>query len=48
VRASVDVTRNASIVGEWNRDKYKESATLAGSLANYDANRYGIYVRWKQ
>jgi hypothetical protein len=48
VRASVDVTQNASIVGEWNRDKYKESATLAGSLANYDANRYGLYVRWKQ
>jgi hypothetical protein len=48
VRASVDVTKNASIIGEWNRDKYKESATLAGSLANYDANRYGIYLRWRQ
>ena len=48
VRASVGVTPNASIVGEWNRDKYKERATLAGSFASYDANRFGLYVRWKQ
>lgn len=48
VRASFDVTRNASLVGEWARDKYHESGTLAGSLANYEANRYGVYVRWRQ
>ncbi len=47
-RASVDFTKNASIIGEWARDKYKESGTLAGPLANYDANRYGLYVRWRQ
>ena len=46
VRAAVDVAKNFSLIGEWNRDKYEEKATLAGSLANYDANRYGIYIRW--
>lgn len=47
-RASVDVTKNASLIGEWAKDKYKERGTLAGSLANYDANRYGVYLRWRQ
>jgi hypothetical protein len=46
-RASVDVTKNASVIGEWARDQYKEKATLAGPLANYDANRYGLYLRWR-
>jgi hypothetical protein len=46
VRAAVDVTKSVSIIGEWNRDKYEEKGTLAGSLANYDANRVGIYIRW--
>ncbi len=46
VRAAVDVTKSVSLIGEWNRDKYEERGTLAGSLANYDANRYGIYIRW--
>ena len=47
-RASVDVTKNASVIGEWARDKYKERGTLADSLANFEGNRYGVYVRWRQ
>ncbi len=46
VRASVDVSKSVSLIGEWNRDKYQEKGTLAGPLANYDANRVGLYVRW--
>jgi len=46
VRATVDLTKSLSLIGEWNRDKYEEAGTLAGSLANYDGNRVGLYIRW--
>jgi len=42
----VDLTKSLSLIGEWNRDKYEEAGTLAGSLANYDGNRVGLYIRW--
>ncbi|MGZ7078857.1 MAG: hypothetical protein ACXVJT_05525 [Thermoanaerobaculia bacterium] len=30
---------------EWDRDRYDEPSP---ALANFDANRYGIYLRWNQ
>jgi hypothetical protein len=46
--AAVDVTKNASLVAEWRRDKYREPAATESGLGSYDANRYGIFVRWRQ
>ncbi|MGH9443269.1 MAG: hypothetical protein ACRD16_13455 [Thermoanaerobaculia bacterium] len=47
-RASVDVTKNASLIAEWRRDKYREGAAAESGLGSYDANRYGLFVRWRQ
>ena len=35
-------------IAEWRRDKYRESSAAENGLGSYDANRYGIYLRWKQ
>jgi len=43
-RLTLDIHGNAGIAAEWNRDKYSESL----GLGDYDANRYGIYLRWRQ
>ena len=48
IRASVDVTKNASFIAEWRRDKYRESLAAENGLGSYDANRYGIFLRWHQ
>lgn len=48
VRASVDVTKNASFIAEWRKDKYRESSAAENGLGSYDANRYGLYLRWRQ
>jgi hypothetical protein len=42
-RATIDLKARTGLSFEWNRDKYEEPN---GSLANFDANRYGIYLRW--
>jgi hypothetical protein len=49
VRWEVSATANLSVAGEWSRDQYDEpgGAGLAGPLANYDANRYYVGLRWK-
>lgn len=49
VRGDVSLTANLSLAAEWLKDQYNESngAGLAGSLANYDANRYYVGLRWK-
>jgi len=48
-RAEYGVTKNIGIVGEWLRDQYGEKPAFdqAGSLADYNANRYGIYLHWR-
>ncbi len=48
VRASIDVMKNAALIAEWRKDKYRESTAAESGLGSYDANRYGIYVRWHQ
>jgi len=49
VRAEYDVGHNVGVAGEWLRDQYGEDPAFdqAGSLADYNANRYGIFVHWK-
>jgi hypothetical protein len=42
----VPVTAAFAFVGEWMRDKYNDAPQNTGSLGKFDANRYGLYVRW--
>ena len=44
--AEIPVTAAFAFVGEWMRDKYSDTAQNTGSLGKFDANRYGLYVRW--
>jgi hypothetical protein len=41
-RATIDLKSKTGLALEWNKDKYEEGSTLG----NYDATRYGIYLRW--
>jgi len=41
-RVTLDIFAKAGLAVEWDRDKYSESF----ALGDYDANRYGIYLRW--
>jgi len=34
----------AGIVAEWARDKYREATP---SLGDFDATRFGLYLRWR-
>jgi hypothetical protein len=43
-RATFDIRGNAGIAAEWDLDKYAETSLLG----DYNANRYGIYLRWRQ
>jgi hypothetical protein len=47
-RAEVAVRPGIGVVGEWTRDQYSERAAFdqAASLANFNANRYGLFLRW--
>lgn len=49
VRAEYFFTPNVGLEGEWMWDKYGESIAFdqAGPLANYNANRYGVFVHWR-
>ena len=51
IRARLEAALNQrwGLAGEWLRDKYSERSAFdqAGSLANYNANRYGIFVHWR-
>ncbi|HKF42065.1 MAG TPA: hypothetical protein VKG01_03100, partial [Thermoanaerobaculia bacterium] len=35
-----------AFIGEWWRDKYNDALQNTGARGAYDANRYGIYLRW--
>jgi hypothetical protein len=41
VRAGYDFVSHAGVVVEWSKDKYDENATFG----NYDAKRFGVYLR---
>ena len=40
------VTAAFSGVAEWSRDKYSERSIDQANLGNFNANRYGLFVRW--
>jgi hypothetical protein len=39
-----DVVKQVGIVAEWARDKYREASP---SLGDFDATRFGLYLRWR-
>jgi hypothetical protein len=39
-----DVVAKVGLVGEWARDKYRESTP---SYGDFDATRFGLYLRWR-
>ena len=43
-RVSYDFLARAGIAAEWSKDKYSE--TLLPQLSNFEASRYGIYLRY--
>jgi hypothetical protein len=43
-RATFDIKEHAGIAAEYSKDKYRETLF---PVANYEANRYGIYLRWR-
>lgn len=45
-RVEVPVTAQFSGAAEWMKDKYSEKSSTSPNLGNYDANRYGVFVRW--
>ena len=49
IRAEYFFTANLGLEGEWLRDIYNERFVFdqAGPLANFNANRYGIFVHWR-
>lgn len=42
-RLVVDLAHNTGIAAEWNRDNYEE---LSPGLGSYDADRFGLFLRW--
>lgn len=42
LRLTLDVLTHTGLAAEWSKDKYSEDL----GLGNYDANRYGLFVRW--
>ncbi|MGA7614713.1 MAG: hypothetical protein WBX15_05965 [Thermoanaerobaculia bacterium] len=42
-RVTFDFIAKAGIAAEWSRDKYRETND---ALANYEADRYGLFLRW--
>ena len=45
VRLTYDFKSHAGVAAEWNQDEYHESSTSRG---DYEATRYGLYLRWRQ
>lgn len=43
VRSTWDFKGHTGLAAEWDRDKYSESS----SFTDFDASRYGIYLRWR-
>ena len=48
VRAEAGFTENLSLIGEWRKDRYRETPMADTTFGDYTANRYGVYVRWRQ
>jgi len=43
IRTTWDFKGHTGLAAEWDRDKYSESL----SFADFDASRYGLYLRWR-
>lgn len=43
LRATFDLRAKTALAAEWSRDRYRETNL---SISNFDAERYGVYVRW--
>jgi len=43
-RATVDIKAHAGIAAEYSKDKYRETLF---PVANFEASRYGLYLRWR-
>lgn len=43
IRTTWDFKGHTGLAAEWDRDKYSESL----SAADYEASRYGVYLRWR-
>jgi len=44
--AEVPIREGLAFLGEWWRDKYNDALQNTGARGSYDANRYGIFLRW--
>src|SRR5262249_4777452 len=47
-RAEVPITAHLSGAAELYKDKYLEKATDQPNLGNFDANRFGFFLHWRQ
>lgn len=45
IRLTWDFKSKMGLAGEWDRDKYSEALL---SFGDFDANRFGLYLRWRQ
>src|SRR5262249_46525131 len=43
-RVTVDIRAHAGLAAEIARDKYRQSLS---PLSDFEANRYGLYLRWR-
>ncbi len=41
------LTDHVGVIGEWQNNKYTERFTTQANLGDFEANRYGLYLRWK-
>jgi hypothetical protein len=46
ISGEVPIRSSLAFVAEWLRDKYNDVAQNMGNLGKFDANRYGLYLRW--
>jgi hypothetical protein len=44
-RAAIDITKSIAIAGEYENWDYSEDSF---PIADYDADRYGVYLRWRR
>jgi hypothetical protein len=43
VRATINLKAKTGLAAEWSRDQYRETNF---AISNFDADRYGLYLRW--
>jgi hypothetical protein len=48
VSADLQLAPQFAVVGEWARDDYEEISGEGAGLGDFDADRYGVYIRWRR